>query len=411
MGRVAKPLGALAVSKLAGEGYHAVGTVPGLCLQISKAGARSWILRTTVAAKRREIGLGAYPAITLQMAHQSARDKVEMVKAGHDPVDVRKATKSALTATQAKAFTFKTCALDYITAHEPSWSNLKHAQQWRNTLATYAYPVMGNMLVRDIDLSHVLAVIQPLWGVKTETATRVRSRIERVLDWAITKKYRDGLNPARLKGNLANLLPSARKVTPVKHHAALPVDDVADFMTKLRLQAGIGARALEFLILTATRSSEARGATWAEIDFEAATWTIPAARMKSRKEHKVPLSQPAIDLLNALPRMTGAGDLVFVSPKNGQLSDMTLTAVTRRMQAPVVPHGFRSTFRDWVSEKTNYPNQVAEMALAHTIGDAVEAAYRRGDLFGKRIAMMNDWAKFLATPQVKGKVIPIKRSA
>jgi integrase len=411
MGRVAKPLGALAVGKLAGEGYHAVGTVPGLCLQISKAGARSWILRTTVAAKRREIGLGAYPAITLQMAHQAARDKVEMVKAGHDPVDVRKATKSALTATQAKAFTFKTCALDYIKAHEPSWTNLKHAQQWRNTLATYAYPVMGSMLVRDVDLSHVLAVIQPLWGVKTETATRVRSRIECVLDWAITKKYRDGLNPARWKGNLDNVLPSARKVSKVKHHAALPVDDVADFMTKLRLQAGTGARALEFSILTAARSGETRGATWAEIDLDAATWTIPGTRMKAGREHKVPLSQPAIDLLKALPRMAGADDLVFVSPKNGQLSDMTLTEVTRRMKAAAVPHGFRSTFRDWASETTNYPSQVAEMALAHTIGDAVEAAYRRGDLFEKRTAMMADWAEFLSKPHVKASVVPIRRAA
>jgi integrase len=354
-----------------------------------------------VGAKRRELGLGAYPAVTLQMAHQVARDKLAQIKSGTDPVEAAQAARSAIKASQAKAFTFKVCALAYIDAHESGWRNSKHAQQWRNTLATYAYPVIGNMLVRDVDLPHILEVLQPIWHTKTETASRLRGRIESVIDWATTHKYREGMNPARWKGHLDNLLPAPRKVANAGHHAALPYNEAPAFMARLRTAAGMGARALEFAILTAARSGEVRGATWAEIDKEAAVWTIPANRMKGGIEHRVPLSPAALAVLRRLPRFAGT-DLVFVSPRGGQLSDMALTAVTRRLDVPAVPHGFRSTFRDWASETTNYTERVAEAALAHAIGNRTVAAYLRGDVLDKRRPMMNDWARYLGK-QISGR--------
>ena len=267
---------------------------------------------------------------------------------------------------------------------------------------------MGSLLVRDVGLPHVLEVLRPIWSTKTETATRVRARLEAVLDWATTNNYREGLNPARWKGHLKNLLAKPSKVAEVVHHQALPVRAVGAFMRDLRGHSGMGARALEFAILCASRSGEVRGATWAEIDLDAAVWTIPAARMKMGKEHRVPLSDAALELLKALPRIQD-NELVFPAARGGQLSDMTLSAVLRRMKVPAVPHGFRSTFRDWCAEFTNYPRDVAEMALAHAIGDKVEAAYRRGDLFGKRQKMMQGWADYCARVQTDASVTPIAR--
>jgi integrase len=297
------------------------------------------------------------------------------------------------------AYTFKECAEAYIKAHASTWKNDKHRQQWRNTLAQHAYPVMGSLLVRDVKLPHVLAVLEPIWGTTNETAVRLRGRIELVLDWATARAYREGLNPARWRGHLDKLLARPSKINNRQHHAALPVSEAGALMPRLRAAEGIGARALEFLILTAARSGEVRGATWAEIDRDARMWTVPAERMKAGKVHRVPLSAEAMALLDALPRLAGS-DLVFPAPRGGALSDMTLTAVLRRMAVAAVPHGFRSTFRDWAAERTNYPRDVAEMALAHTIGDKVEAAYRRGDLLEKRTAMMADWASFLSRPEV-----------
>jgi integrase len=267
--------------------------------------------------------------------------------------------------------------------------------------------VIGRMLVRDIDLPHIEAVLRPIWETKTETATRVRGRIEKVLDWATVGKYREGLNPARWKGHLDSRLAPPRKLTKVEHHAALAAGRVGAFMAELRKQAGMGARALEFAILTAARSGEVRGAIWEEIDLEAAVWTVPAERMKAGKEHRVPLSTPAIRILKALPRIDGT-ELVFPAARGGKLSDMTLSAVLRRMNVPAVPHGFRSTFRDWCAEQTNYPRDVAEMALAHTIGDKVEAAYRRGDLFDKRTKLMKAWGDFCGRVQTDATVTPIR---
>jgi integrase len=263
-------------------------------------------------------------------------------------------------------------------------------------------------MVRNVELANVLAVLEPIWTEKTETATRLRGRIEQVLDWATARGYRDGLNPARWRGHLDKLLARPSKVADVEHHAALPFTEIGDFMLRLRDAEGMGACALEFAILTAARSGEVRGATWTEIDLKAAVWTVPGNRIKMGREHRVPLSPPVIALLNALRRMAGT-DFLFPAPRGGTLSEMTLSAVVRRMKVAAVPHGFRSTFRDWASERTNYPRDVAEMALAHAIGDRVEAAYRRGDLFEKRRRLMADWAAFCGRPQQKGGVVSIRR--
>ncbi|MDR3453810.1 MAG: integrase arm-type DNA-binding domain-containing protein [Rhodoferax sp.] len=412
MPRKAKELSPLAVSRLTKPGLHFVGGVAGLTLQISPTKARSWLLRYLVAGKRREMGLGGYPDVSLSDARRRAREEREKLDKGLDPILARREAQSALRAQTAAAITFERAALSYIEAHEPGWRNAKHAQQWRNSLDTYAYPVIGPLLVRDVAVSNVLAVLEPIWQTKTETASRLRGRIEQVLDWSTVRGYREGLNPARWRGHLDKMLPAPSKVATVGHHAALPASQMGAFMQRLREQAGMGARALEFAILCASRSGEVRGATWDEIDLAGATWKIPGPRMKAGREHRVPLSPAALQLLKDLPRMAGT-DLVFPAPRGGQLSDMTLTAVMRRMEVPAVPHGFRSTFRDWCSERTNYSNQVAEMALAHAIGDKVEAAYRRGDLFDKRCRLMADWAAFCdrVEGESAGEVVPINKRA
>jgi integrase len=312
----------------------------------------------------------------------------------------------------AASITFEQAALKYIEAHESSWRNAKHAQQWRNTLDTFAYPKIGPLFVRDVAVTNVLAVLEPIWRTKTETASRLRGRLELVLDWATARGYREGLNPARWRGHLDKLLPAPTKILKSEHYAALQAKDLGAFMLQLREQAGMAAKALEFAILTAVRSGEVRGALWSEIDLDAALWKIPAARMKANKEHRVPLSSTAVDLLRALPKIVSKDkDLVFPAPRGGMLSDMALVAVLRRMEVPAVPHGFRSTFRDWCSERTNYSNEVAEMALAHTVGDKVEATYRRGDLLEKRVRLMADWAVFCNRVEGEGNVIPISRAA
>lgn len=410
MARKATEMGPLAVSRLTSPGLHFVGGVAGLALQVTPSGARSWVLRFMVSGKRREMGLGGFPDVTLAGARDAARTARAKVKAGADPIEDGRAARSALRAATLAAITFEESALRYVKAHESGWRNPKHAAQWRSTLATYAFPIIGDVLVRDVELPQVLAVLEPLWHVKTETASRLRGRVEAVLDWATGRGFRSGPNPARWKGSLATCLPAPGKVAKVEHHAALPLGEVGAFMQTLREQAGMGARALEFAILTAARSGEVRGALWAEIYRGAAVWTVPADRMKASKEHRVPLSNAALALLDALPRIAG-DELVFPAQRGGMLSDMTLSAVLRRMKVDAVPHGFRSTFRDWCSERTNYPREAAEMALAHAIGDKVEAAYRRGDLFEKRRLMMADWAAFLARVERPARVTPIRAAS
>jgi len=399
-------MSALSVSRLTVPGLHFVGGVAGLALQVQPSGARSWVLRISIAGKRRDMGLGGFPDVTLADARRRARDEREKADKGVDPIAERKAAASRLRAEHAKAFTFKESALAYIEAHESGWRNAKHGEQWRSTLAS-TYPAIGDLQVRDVSVPHVLAVLTPIWKTKTETASRLRGRIESVLDWATARGYREGLNPARWKGHLDHLLPAPGKIMKARHHAAVPVGELGTFMQALRKQDGIGARALEFAILTAARSGEVRGATWAEIDLEEGVWKVTGERMKAGKEHRVPLSDAAIALLQALPRLAGT-DLIFPAPRGGVLSDMTLTVLMRRMGAGAVPHGFRSTFRDWCAERTNYPREVAEMALAHAIRDQTEAAYFRADLLEKRRRMMSEWAAFCASPEPKkGVLVPL----
>jgi hypothetical protein len=280
MPKKARELGPLEVGRLKDAGLHAVGGVAGLHLQVSPSGARSWVLRTVVGGRRRDMGLGGYPDVTLAQAREAARGAREKIRQGVDPIEEGKALRSALKAKEAASKTFEWCAAEYIKAKAPGWRNAKHAQQWTNTLTEYAYPVIGSLMVRDIGLPHILAVLEPIWESKNETASRVRSRMELVLHWATTRGYREGLNPARWRGHLDTQLAKPSKVKKVEHHAAIPVDEIGAFMQVLRSMEGMGARALEFAILTAARSGEVRGATWSEIDLDAGVWSIPKTRMK-----------------------------------------------------------------------------------------------------------------------------------
>lgn len=410
MPKRAEELSAIDVKRLSeNPGFHAVGVVAGLHLTVTP-GAASWILRVTVGAKRRDIGLGAYPEISLKAARNKARELREQIRQGIDPVEDRKALRSRLVASQDNAVTFDEAAKRLMAIKAKDFSNSKHSAQWEATISTYASPVIGKMLVGDIELSHIMRILEPHWESKTETMKRLRGRIEKVLSWATVHGYRKGDNPARWKGNLDITLSKPGKVSPVKHHRALPWKEMPSFMPQLRHREGIAARALEFLILTAARSGEIRGALWSEIDMQEKVWVIPAARMKMSREHCVPLSDAALKLLAALPRFEGS-DLLFTAPRGGTMSDMTLSAVLKRMGVDAVPHGFRATFKTWISESTSYPRDVAEMALAHAIGDKVEEAYQRGDLFDKRRRLMTDWAKYLNQPVAQvGTVTPIREA-
>lgn len=422
MPRIAKALSAIEVQRLTTPGLHAVGTVAGLHLRVQPSGARSWIMRVKVGSLRRDIGLGAYPEVTLAVARDKATDTRKAIKGGTDPVEQARANRSAILAAQTNAVTFQSATDSYIASQEAGWRNAKHLQQWRNTLATYAYPVIGSLYVRDIEQSHVLKILEPIWRVKTETANRVRGRIESVLDWAKGRGYRSGDNPAQWKGNLDAQLPPAEKVAKSEHHPALPMTRLGAFMSELRGAEGMGARALEFAILTAARSGEVRLAVWSEINLSEKVWTIPASRMKAGKEHRIPLSANAIKLLEKVPHIADT-ETVFPAPRGGVLSDMTLTAVIRRLNgdtprwidsdgSTITVHGFRSTFRDWAGETTAFPREVIEHALAHQLRDKAEAAYARGTLFDKRRHLMADWAHFCnQTAPISASVTPIRAAA
>lgn len=408
MPKIAKELSAIRVARLTRPGLYAVGVVPGLHLQVLPSGARSWVLRVQIGSRRRDMGLGGYPAVSLAQAREDARAARAKVREGIDPIEERKAAQRALRDRQATP-TFRECAQRYMAAKAVEFRNPKHAAQWRSTLATYAYPVIGDLAVDQVELQHVIDVLtrDDLWMTRTETASRLRGRIEAVLGWATVSGYRGGDNPARWKGHLDKALPAPRKIQSRTHFAALPYTDLPDFMAKLRQREGTAARALEFAILTAARSGEVRGATWGEIDLDAGIWTVPGQRMKAGKEHRVPLTDAALGVLRAQgPKAPDA--IVFPAPKGGALSDMTLTAVLRRMKVDATVHGFRSSFRDWAADQTSFPREVAEQALAHTL-QGVEAAYRRSDLFEKRRNLMDAWASY-CTPG-SAKVTPIKRRA
>ncbi|THT95453.1 DUF4102 domain-containing protein [Lampropedia puyangensis] len=397
MPKIAKELRALDISRLGESGHHPVGGVVGLYLYITPNGAKSWVLRTMIAGKRRHMGLGAYPTVPLAQAREKARQARDEIINGNDPIAQRKQAKSLLQAQQATEITFAQAAQSYIDAHSDGWKNPKHRAQWTSTLETYVFPVMGKLMVKDVAQTHVLQVLEPIWKTKTETATRIRGRMESVLDWATVRHYRDGDNPARWKGHLDKLLAPPTRIQKVIHHKAIEIDNMPTFMAELRKREGIAPRALELAIYCAARSGEVRGSTWDEVDFDKQIWVIPAERMKAGSEHRVPLSRQCIDLLKKIPRLVDC-PYIFPSTKSGMLSDMALLAVMRRMEVDAVPHGFRSTFRDWAGEKTNYPRDVAEQALAHTLTNKVEAAYRRGDALEKRRQMMQDWADFCHAP-------------
>lgn len=413
MGRkTVEEVSAIEVSRLKKVGMNFVGVIPGLALLISPTGTKSWILRIRIAGKTRDMGLGGYPAVTLAGVRERARVIREKADMGIDPIEERRTARATMAASRAKTMTFDQCKEKYLEAHNDGWKSPKHRAQWKNTLDTYAGPFIGAIDVALVDTGLVLKCLEPIWKDKTETATRLRGRIESVIDWATTRGYRQGENPARWKGHLDQLLVKPGKIKKVEHLAALPYSETGGFMAELKQMEGMGARALEFAILTAARSGEVRGATWNEIDLDARTWTIPGERMKAGKEHRVPLSDQAIQLLKALPTVAEETLIFFSSKKGNPLSDMTLTATLRRMgRNDITAHGFRSTFRDWASETTAYPGDVVEMALAHAIGNKVEAAYRRGDLFEKRARLMADWARYCGTVQLSAdNVIELRKA-
>ncbi|MEP7301588.1 MAG: integrase arm-type DNA-binding domain-containing protein [Caldimonas sp.] len=374
---------------------HTVGAVPGLYLRIlpPPSASRSWILRINIAGARRDIGLGGYPQVSIAQARDEARVKRQMVCDGIDPILEKRAAESARRAATTKKMTFAEAADRYIAIQEPGWRNAKHAWQWRNSLDKYVIPKIGRVEVGDIGITQVLSVLEPMWQTTTETASRVRGRIELILAWADKRAERERLNPARWRGHLDTQLPRPSRVARPKHHKTLSLAEMPFFITCLRDQDSMAARALEFAILTAARSGEVRYATWAEVDLVSKLWTIPAERMKGGREHRVPLSDAAMALLRLIPQVKSEG-VIFWSPRSGPLNDSALLAVCRKIGADCVPHGFRSTFRDWCAEHTNASREVAEMALAHAIGNEVEAAYRRGDLFEKRRGLMAEWAAF-----------------
>lgn len=410
MARRTGKLSAVAVAQTKKRGYYSDGG--GLFLQVGPTGAKSWVFRFRRAGRLREMGLGPLHTVSLAEAREKALNCRKARLDGRDPIEARRAERMAAQTDAAKAMTFKECAEAYVTSHRAGWRNPKHAAQWGATLETYVYPQFGPLPVTAVDTGLVLKAIEPIWAIKPETAGRVRGRIEAILDWAKARGYRDGENPARWRGHLENLLPKRSKVRRVEHHAALPYQESGAFMVELRAQEGVAARALEFAILTAARTGEVIGAKWDEISIADRLWTIPADRMKGGREHRLPLSEPAMAVVE---QMAGIRQSEFVFP-GGQagrpLSNMALLMTLRRMgRGDLTAHGFRSTFRDWAAERTNFPSEVAEMALAHAVGDKVEAAYRRGDLFEKRRQLAQAWALFCASPSAATNVVPLVRGA
>ncbi|WP_425998818.1 tyrosine-type recombinase/integrase [Caulobacter sp. DWR1-3-2b1] len=411
--KVTNALTALTV-KAASPGRHADGG--GLHLLVKTTGARSWVFRFMLQGKSRDVGLGpasGQDAIKLSEARDLAAALRLKVKAGVDPLDERDtlAAKALAAAQAAKVagYSFRAAGGAYIATNEPSWRNAKHRQQWANTLTTYVYPVIGDMPVSQVDTAHVLSILEPIWEAKPETASRVRGRIETILDSAKARGYREGGNPARWRGHIAQILPPRTRLSR-GHHRALPYESVPAFVTRLADRKAMAALALEFTILTAARTGEVIGATWSELDLAKAIWTIPAARMKAGKEHRVPLSVRALAILEKA-KIDGS-DFLFTGDSGGKLSGMAMTMLLRRMDVDCTAHGFRSGFRDWAAERTAYAHEVCEMALAHVIGNKAEAAYRRGDLFEKRRRLMDDWAAYCVGDGAAGaKVTPIRGAA
>ncbi|WP_031218825.1 tyrosine-type recombinase/integrase [Halomonas sp. PBN3] len=422
MPRKARELSALEVRRLTAPGRHAVGGVDGLFLRVTKAGSRSWVLRYPTGEKResangkpfsvyRDIGLGSFPNTSLANARKKAEAIREKLAEGIDPLTEKKAAKQARRAAELRRLSFAQAAEAVVKLKQAEASSAKHARQWETSLATYAVPELGSMAVSDIELVHVKQALEPIWQSKPVTAARVRQRIETVLAWATAHGHRAGPNPAAWKGNLDAVLPAPGKIKKKVHHRAMPIDAMPEFWARLRERDDTPALALAFTILTGCRSGEVLGARWEEIDLANATWIIPPERMKGRREHRVPLAPAAVELLQALPQAEEG--LVFTRNHGRKLSDRAMTDLLATMgeKERATVHGFRSTLRDWLSERTATPHDVAEMVLAHAIGNQAEAAYRRGDLMAKRARVMKQWATFLATPaSASGKVATIRQN-
>lgn len=393
MSRSIHRLKAIAVTQTSKPGLYSDGG--GLYLQVTSAGVKSWLFRYMRQGKARGMGLGPLHTVTLAMARVAAHTCREQLLAGIDPLEAKKLASDAQRLKEAQALTFRDCATNYHEAHRDSWRNSKHAAQWTNTLATYAYPVFGDRPVAAVDVELVMKALEPIWKTKTETASRLRGRIESVLDWATARGYRVGDNPARWKGHLDNLLISRAAANKVVHHPALPYSELPSFLRTIRDQEGVVPKALEFTILCASRTSEAINATFSEFDLIAKVWIVPAVRMKAGREHRIPLSDRACFIVE---QMTEIADGPYVFPgrkRDKPLSNMAMLQLLRRMQRDdLTVHGFRSTFRDWAGECTNHPRECIEFALAHTIKDKTEAAYFRGDLFEKRRLLMSDWSSY-----------------
>jgi integrase len=394
-------LTALTVSKLKKPGFYLDGD--GLYLRVSPVGTKSWTFRYRMNGRKtpRDMGLGSLADVSLAEARELAYGARKLIAGGTDPIEAKRESRANLALERANTITFKDATNAYIEAHSASWRNPKHAQQWPNSMEAYVYPTMGILPVGKVDVNHVINVLEPIWTKKPETASRVRGRVEAVLDWAKARGYRTGENPARWRGHLENLMPKPEKLARVRHYPALPYGEIGAFMEELKGQEGIAAMALRFLILTAARTSEVTGARWSEIDLGNRMWTVPAERIKTCKEHRVPLSVPALSILRKVKGDGKSKPDAFVFPGgriNKPLSNNAMLALMKRMKREkITAHGFRSTFRDWCSEQTNCSRDVAETALAHAIDNKVEAAYRRGDLIEKRALLMEDWAIFCGT--------------
>ena len=414
---MAERITALFVKHLRRPGKYADGG--NLYLQVRKSTrsietdrvTKSWLFRYSRFSRDTWLGLGPYPDVTLSEARDLATRERKKMRQGIDPLTDKRARRIAARTAHENMLTFAECAELYIESQIPGWSNPKHIEQWRSTLKNLAGPIIGHLPVDQVNTALIMRCVEPIWATKTETASRLRGRIESVLDWSAVRGYRKGDNPARWRGHLDKLLPRPSQVVRVKHHAALPYTEVGAFMLQLREDTGVAARALELLILTAARTNEAIKAQWSEIDLDRKIWTVPAERMKSKRSHRVPLSAAAVAVLTAVK----GRDKTYVFPghkRNSHLSNVAMLKVLRRLERTgITVHGFRSTFRDWCAESTNYPAEVAEMALAHTLRDKTEAAYRRGDLLEKRARLMADWARYCSKPIEPAAVVSIRKSA
>lgn len=391
MTRLKNKLTAKKVISLKSPGYFSDGG--GLYLQVSISLSKSWLFIYKRAGKKFEVGLGGLETRSLAEAREKAQEYQKLLASGVNPLTEKRNQEQKQLLANAATMSFKECADAYINIHKHGLKNKKHIQQWENTIAQYCYPLIGQLSVADIDTALVVKCLEPIWITKNETASRLRGRMEQVLSWATVSKYRTGDNPARWRSHLDKLLPKPSKVQNTKHHPALPYGEIAAFMKQLQQQDGIAAKCMQFTILSVARTNESIGATWDEIDLDAKLWMIPSDRMKAKKEHRVPLSDKCVDLLNEMQSFK-VNDFVFPGQGKG-LSNMAMLKLLDRMERKdITVHGFRSTFRDWAAETTAYPGETVEMCLAHTIKNQAEAAYRRGDLLEKRLCLMNDWARF-----------------